>query len=214
MRRPLAQVDVFTDAPYFGNPVAVVLDGSGLDTEAMQRFANWTNLSETTFVLPPEDPAADYRVRIFTPVDRAPVRRPPDARDLPRLAGGPRRRRPTASCRSAAPGSSPCGGRRTGSRSPRRRCCGRARSRRRSSSRSPPSCGSTARKIVDAQWADNGPGWIAILLESAEAVLALTPGFIGELDIGVVGPAPPGSPKRRSRSARSSRRTARPSRTP
>ena len=50
MRRPFAQIDVFTDAPYLGNPVAVVLDGSGLDTEAMQRLANWTNLSETTFL--------------------------------------------------------------------------------------------------------------------------------------------------------------------
>ncbi|MDP2449454.1 MAG: PhzF family phenazine biosynthesis protein [Polaromonas sp.] len=65
--RPFKQVDVFTDQPYFGNPLAVVLDGSGLDDEAMQRFARWTNLSETTFVLPPADPAADYRVRIFTP---------------------------------------------------------------------------------------------------------------------------------------------------
>ena len=68
MRRPFAEVDVFTEVPYFGNPVAVVLDADGLDTEQMQRVANWTNLSETTFVLPPEDPAADYRVRIFTPV--------------------------------------------------------------------------------------------------------------------------------------------------
>ncbi|MDO8373469.1 MAG: PhzF family phenazine biosynthesis isomerase, partial [Polaromonas sp.] len=65
--RPFKQVDVFTDQPYFGNPLAVVLDGSGLDDEAMQRFARWTNLSETTFLLPPVDPAADYRVRIFTP---------------------------------------------------------------------------------------------------------------------------------------------------
>src|SRR5688572_32662538 len=64
--RPFKQVDVFTAQPYFGNPLAVVLDGTGLDDEAMQRFARWTNLSETTFLLPPTDPAADYRVRIFT----------------------------------------------------------------------------------------------------------------------------------------------------
>ena len=69
--RPFAQVDVFTARGLFGNPVAVVLDGSGLDDEAMQRFANWTNLSETTFVLPACDDAraqgADYHLRIFTP---------------------------------------------------------------------------------------------------------------------------------------------------
>ena len=65
--RQFRQVDVFTAVPYKGNPVAVVLDGEGLSSEEMQAFANWTNLSETTFVLPPDDPAADYRVRIFTP---------------------------------------------------------------------------------------------------------------------------------------------------
>ncbi len=65
--RAFSQVDVFTAVPYKGNPVAVVLDGEGLSDAEMQAFANWTNLSETTFVLPPSDPAADYRVRIFTP---------------------------------------------------------------------------------------------------------------------------------------------------
>ena len=67
MERPFCQVDVFADELYLGNPVAVVLDGKGLSTEEMQRFACWTNLSETTFVLPPEAAGADYRVRIFTP---------------------------------------------------------------------------------------------------------------------------------------------------
>lgn len=65
--RAFKQVDVFTSRPLFGNPVAVVLDAAGLSDADMQQFANWTNLSETTFVLPPEDPAASYRVRIFTP---------------------------------------------------------------------------------------------------------------------------------------------------
>ena len=64
--RPFKQVDVFTATPYRGNPLAVVLDSDGLTTEEMHRFANWTNLSETTFVVPPSDPAADYKVRIFT----------------------------------------------------------------------------------------------------------------------------------------------------
>lgn len=66
------QVDVFTDRPFFGNPVAVVLDGDGLDAATMQRIAAWTNLSETTFVLRPSAPAADYRVRIFTPRSELP----------------------------------------------------------------------------------------------------------------------------------------------
>ena len=70
--RPFMQVDVFTERPYHGNPVAVVLDARGLDASAMQAIARWTNLSETTFVLPPEDPKADYRLRIFTPDSELP----------------------------------------------------------------------------------------------------------------------------------------------
>jgi len=66
-QRNFKQVDVFTAEAYRGNPLAVVLDGSGLSDEQMQHFAKWTNLSETTFLMPPEDDAADYRVRIFTP---------------------------------------------------------------------------------------------------------------------------------------------------
>ena len=72
MLRRFSQVDGFTDSAYHGNPCAVVVDGDGLDDRRMQRFAHWTNLSETTFVLPPTDPAADYRVRIFTPVAELP----------------------------------------------------------------------------------------------------------------------------------------------
>ncbi len=67
MQRPFKQVDVFTSVPFMGNPVAVVMDGAGLSDAQMQQFANWTNLSETTFILPPIDPAADYHLRIFTP---------------------------------------------------------------------------------------------------------------------------------------------------
>src|SRR6266540_1711069 len=72
MARRFSQVDVFTTTPYAGNPVAVVLDGTGLTADEMQRFAHWTNLSETTFVLPPRAPGADYHVRIFTPVAELP----------------------------------------------------------------------------------------------------------------------------------------------
>src|SRR5215213_2650747 len=67
MQRNFKQVDVFTAERYLGNPLAVVLDGTGLSSEQMQHFARWTNLSETTFLLPPDNDAADYQVRIFTP---------------------------------------------------------------------------------------------------------------------------------------------------
>lgn len=66
-RIPFKQVDVFGTAPYAGNPVAVILDGARLSSARMQQIANWTNLSETTFVVPATQPGADYRVRIFTP---------------------------------------------------------------------------------------------------------------------------------------------------
>src|SRR5512139_1987101 len=65
--RRFSQIDVFTAVPLLGNPLAVVHDGSGLSDPEMAAFARWTNLSETTFLLPPTDAAADYRVRIFTP---------------------------------------------------------------------------------------------------------------------------------------------------
>ncbi len=70
--RAFKQVDVFTQVPLKGNPVAVILDAEGLSTETMQAIANWTNLSETTFVMPATDPAADYAVRIFTPRSELP----------------------------------------------------------------------------------------------------------------------------------------------
>src|SRR5215203_6066545 len=72
MMRRFVQVDVFGHAPYLGNPVAVVLDADGIDDDAMATIARWTNLSETTFVLPPTSAAADYRVRIWTPFGELP----------------------------------------------------------------------------------------------------------------------------------------------
>ncbi len=72
MSRDYKVVDVFTQRPLLGNPVAVVLDAQGLDSDAMQAIARWTNLSETTFVLPPTEPEADYRLRIFTPRSELP----------------------------------------------------------------------------------------------------------------------------------------------
>jgi PhzF family phenazine biosynthesis protein len=194
MTRPFSQVDVFTSTPYQGNPVAVVLDGDGLPAGQMQRFANWMNLSETTFVLPPADPGADYRVRIFTPVAELPFAGHPTlgtchawlaAGGTPRqrdvivqeCAAGPVRLRRTADGLAfAAPPVLRDGP-----------VDGELQARIASVLRIDSSA------IVDASWADNGPGWVAVLLESADAVLAIKPGET-DLDLGVVGPYPAGSP--------------------
>jgi PhzF family phenazine biosynthesis protein len=161
----------------------------------MQRFAHWTNLSETTFVLAPNDPGADYRLRIFTPVAELPFAGHPTlgtchawlsnggepARDDLIVqecnAGLIQIRRTDEGLAFAAP----------------------------PLLRSGPVADELVDEIaavlqiersaiVDAQWADNGPGWVAVLLESADAVLALEPRYT-ELDIGAVGPHPEGSPE-------------------
>lgn len=193
MQRPFRQVDVFSSEPYQGNPVAVVLDGAGLTTAQMQRFARWANLSETTFVLPPDVPGADYQVRIFTP-----------AAELP-FAGHPT----LGTCHAwlstgRVPGSpgeivQQC---QAGLITIRRTAAGlgfAAPALLRSGPVDEPliervavQLGIARDDIVDAQWADNGPGWIAVLLASAQAVLALRPEAI-DLDLGAAGPLPAGS---------------------
>jgi PhzF family phenazine biosynthesis protein len=191
MTRQFMQVDVFTATPYSGNPVAVVLDGEGLDTDQMQRFANWTNLSETTFVLPPSAPGADYQVRIFTPVEELPFAGHPTLGTCHAwLAGKPERTEILQQCGA-------------GLITLRRTADGLAFA-------APPLVrsgpveeslvqhlasvlGIDRAEILDAQWVDNGPGWVAVLLSSADAVLALRPGFV-DLDVGAVGPYPEGSP--------------------
>jgi PhzF family phenazine biosynthesis protein len=194
VQRPFAQVDVFTSEPYRGNPVAVVLDASGLSEDDMQRIAHWTNLSETTFVLGPTHAEADYRVRIFTPTVELP------------FAGHPT----LGTCHAwLEMGGSPRGG---GDAIVQECAAGLVRIRRsdgRLAFAAPPLIRSgpvdeadlerVARllgigrdDIVDAQWADNGPGWVAVMLRDAEAVLALKPGFIEEMDIGAVGGHPDG----------------------
>ena len=186
MTRAFAQVDVFTDTPYAGNPVAVVLDGDGLETPAMQRFANWTNLSETTFVLPPADERADYRVRIFTPVAELPFAGHPTLGTCHAWLAARGHEGDTVVQECAA-----------GLVAVRRTARGLAFA-------APPLVrsgeveetligelagvlGISRAAILDAQWADNGPGWVAVLLEDADAVLAVRPRY-AELDIGVVGP--------------------------
>jgi PhzF family phenazine biosynthesis protein len=193
--RALHQVDVFTAVPYRGNPVAVVLDGSGLSTEEMQRFAHWMNLSETTFVLPPSDARADYRVRIFTPVAELPFAGHPTLGTCHAWLGA------GGTPRQAGAVVQQCG---AGLVTLRQTGDGLAFA-------APPVLrdgpveeellgriaavlGIGRGDIVDASWADNGPGWVAVLLASAEAVLAVKPG-VTDLDLGLVGPCPPGSPQ-------------------
>jgi len=173
--RPFKQVDVFTAKPYAGNPLAVVLDGTGLDDAEMQDFAKWTNLSETTFLLPPTEPSADYRVRIFTPGGELPFAGHPTLGSCHAWleAGG----RPKASGRivqQCAQGLVPIrheGERLVFAAPP--------------SQRSAPSpsllakvagaLGLRAQQIVAAQLLDNGPVWLGLLLVDAHTVLALKP---------------------------------------
>ena len=186
---------MFTDTPYLGNPVAVVLDAVGLDDAGMQRFARWTNLSETTFVLAPTADGADYRVRIFTPSAELPFAGHPTLGTCHAwLEAGGTPRQPGTAVQECAAGLIPV-----------RRAAGRLEFAAPPLLRSGPVDEALARHIagvlgigrgdiVDAEWADNGPGWVAVLLRSAEAVLALRPG-VTDLDLGVVGPYPPGSPQ-------------------
>jgi PhzF family phenazine biosynthesis protein len=194
MIRPFSQVDVFTSTPYRGNPVAVVLDGDGLSAEQMQRFANWMNLSETTFVLPPADPGADYRVRIFTPVTELPFAGHPTLGTCHAwLAAGGTPHRPGVIVQE-------CG---AGLVTLRRTPDGLAFAAPPVLRDGPVDDELQARiadvlridrsAIVDASWADNGPGWVAVLLDSADAVLAIK-GVQTDLDLGIVGPYPAGSP--------------------
>ena len=195
MQRPFAQVDVFTTGPGLGNPLAVVLDASSLSAREMQRFARWTNLSETTFVLPPDDPAADYAVRIFTPQGEVPFAGHPTLGTCHAwLEAGGRPRDETTVVQSCASGLIPV----------RRAGDGTLAFAEPPLLRSGPveealieriaaSIGLERHDIADAQWADNGPGWVAILLESAEAVLSVRPGAVF-CDLGLLGLYPAGSP--------------------
>ena len=189
------QVDVFTDTPYLGNPVAVVLGADGFSGEQMQSLARWTNLSETTFVLPPRAAGADYLVRIFTPARELPFAGHPTLGTCHAwLEAGGRPADPDAVVQECAAGLITV--RRTGSG-----LAFAAPALVRSGPVDDPTAERVARSlgiarsdIVDIAWADNGPGWIAALLASAEAVLAVQPGAV-DLHIGIAGPYPEGSPE-------------------
>jgi PhzF family phenazine biosynthesis protein len=189
------QVDVFARELTQGNPLAVVHGAEGLSDQQMAAFANWTNLSETAFLLPPAAPAADYRVRIFTP-----------ERELP-FAGHPT----LGSARAwLAAGGVPQGAHIV------QECgAGLVRVRRdgdRLAFAAPPllrggpvddadlAAVVSRLKLRDtdvlgASWADNGPGWLALLLRDAATVLAIEADFgaIGPYKVGVVGAQPAGA---------------------
>jgi PhzF family phenazine biosynthesis protein len=193
MNSRFSQVDVFGSGNCSGNPVAVVLDAEGLGDEEMQRFANWTNLAETTFVLPPTASEADYRVRIFTPVLELP------------FAGHPT----LGTCHAWLQG----GGEPAGEEIVQECDAGLVRIRREGDElafaapplvRSGPASEEDAAKVAAAlkvetaemlavEWVDNGPGWIVGLFESAERVLELRPDRL-DFDLGAVGFHSPGSP--------------------
>jgi PhzF family phenazine biosynthesis protein len=192
MLRDFAQVDVFTTEPTRGNPVAVVLDGDGLDDEAMAAFARWTNLSETTFVCTASDPAADYRLRIFTPDRELPFAGHPtlgSAHAWLARGGTPRGADVVQECGIGLVTIRVSGGRLAFAAPPLLRS-------------DPPdpatlgqirvALGLAEGNVVDAAWVDNGPPWIGVLVDSASRVLAIRPDFaaLGEYMVGVVGPYP------------------------
>ncbi|NJK45610.1 MAG: PhzF family phenazine biosynthesis protein [Pleurocapsa sp. SU_196_0] len=195
-QRSFKQVDVFSAEHYRGNPVAVVLEGQDLSTADMQRFARWTNLSETTFILPPTTPDADYRLRIFTPARELPFAGHPtlgschawlEAGGHPRTdhevvqecqVGLVRIKRDPTRLAFAAP--APL---RTGAVDAD------------TLDRIVRSLGITTADVLHHQWTDTGPGWVTVMLPSAEAVLRLEPRYdlMQGLEVGVVGAYPEGS---------------------
>jgi PhzF family phenazine biosynthesis protein len=194
MRR-FSQVDVFTDEFLLGNPVAVVHDADGLSDEQMAALARWTNLSETTFLLAPTDPSADYHVRIFTPRVELPFAGHPtlgsarawlNAGGVARASGQLIQQCAAGLVRVRSSG----GGRLAFAAPPLAR----------SGDVDASDLDEIARAlqvpvshIVDAQWADNGPGWVAVLLRDADAVLAVEVDRtqIRQWKIGLVGASAP-----------------------
>ena len=194
--RPFSQVDVFTDEPYLGNPLAVVIDAEGLSTDQMQHFANWTNLSETTFLLPPSDPEADYRVRIFTGSEEFPFAGHPtlgSAHAWLEAGGVPKQGQVLVQeCGAGLVKVKLDGGRLAFAAPPLTRFEGvdeATLEQLAAGLRLPKTA------LLDASWLVNGPQWIGVLLDSAERVLGLEPDFaaMGELKVGVVGPHEAGS---------------------
>lgn len=194
--RPFAQVDVFTAVPYLGNPVAVVVDAVGVTDEQMAAFARWTNLSETTFLLPATTPDADYRLRIFTPGGELPFAGHPTIGSAHAwLEAGGRPHRSDGVVQECGVGLVELRreGGRLGFAAPPLRRSGPVEpevlARVTASLRLPDDA------VLDAAWVDNGPPWIGVLLRDAETVLAVRPDLtvMGDLLVGVVGRCGPGA---------------------
>jgi PhzF family phenazine biosynthesis protein len=190
------QVDVFTDELLLGNPVAVVHQADQLTDDQMSAFARWTNLSETTFLLAPTDPSADYRLRIFTPARELPFAGHPtlgSARAWLNRGGVPRQTGVLVQ---------QCGAGLVRVRQDGPRLAFAAPPRVHEGPVAADILAQVARAlriaaddVVDAQWADNGPGWVALLLADARSVLDLEPdrAAMGRFKVGVIGPCPVGS---------------------
>ena len=187
---PFSQVDVFGRAPLTGNPVAVVHDATGIEDDQLADMARWTNLSETTFVLPPTSADADYRLRILTPVEELPFAGHPtlgSAHAWLARGGVPAQEgRVVQECGIGLVELRTEGG--LSFRAPEFRRFGpvddETLARALASLRVDPA------RVVRASWIDNGPGWMGLQLESAADVLALEPDFalMQGLEIGVIGP--------------------------
>ena len=202
--RRFSQLDVFTDVPLLGNPLAVVHDATGLSDAEIAAFARWTHLSETTFLLPPEDPAADYRVRIFTPGGELPFAGHPTLGSCHAwLAAGGVPRDPGTVVQQCGVGLVRV---RRGGRGEGRGTAARLAFAAPPLRRSGPVDATLRAQVLAAlgladaavqrlEWIDNGPGWMAALLPDAASVLALRPDFVAMrgLKLGVVGPYPAGS---------------------
>ncbi|MBV8500906.1 MAG: PhzF family phenazine biosynthesis protein [Paucibacter sp.] len=193
--RRFVQVDVFTAQPLRGNALAVVIDGAGLSDAEMADFARWTNLSETTFLLPPTHEAADYRVRIFTPGGELPFAGHPTLGSAHAfLASGGDVKKPGTVVQQCAIGLVRIkreGARLAFAAPPLQRSGPADAATREQVLRS---LRIAADELLDLEWVDNGPQWLAARLKSAEAVMALKPDFIAMkgLKLGVVGAYPAG----------------------
>jgi PhzF family phenazine biosynthesis protein len=183
------QVDVFTRTPLKGNPLAVVIGADDFTTQQMAAFANWTNLSETTFLLKPTDPRADYRVRIFTPRHELPFAGHPTLGSCHvwlASGGQPRSDRIVQECGVGLVELARLDGRLAFAAPPARRRAVEPETLLKiaASLRIAPG------EILQSQWLCDPPFWVAVMLRDADAVLALTPDFAAMegLEIGVIGP--------------------------
>lgn len=186
--RHFTQVDVFSNDPCFGNPVAVVHDADGLDDGQMADFARWTNLSETTFLLAPTDPGADYRVRIFTPASELPFAGHPTlgtAHAWLTAGGEPATdRRIVQECGIGLVTLRHSGDAHLAFAAPPLQRNGAPDEATLAAATG--ALGIGAADVVAASWVDNGPGFLGLLLRDAVSVLALEPDHRALADAGVM----------------------------